>query len=549
MADLIAMLAAAAGAGGVTPSGYQIERSLRFNSADSAYLSRTPASAGNRKTWTWSGWVKVSTLSTERFLFTCDSGASDSDEFNFHFNSNNVLQIGGGFTNFRITTPVFRDLSAWYHIVLAVDTTQATANDRLKLYVNGTQVTAFSTTNNPSQNADLGINQATAHDIGRRLDNTFYFNGYLTEINFIDGQALTPSSFGEINAITGVWSPIEYTGTYGTNGFYLNFSDNSGTTSTTLGKDYSPNGNNWTPNNFSVTAGAGNDSLVDSPTRYGTDTGAGGQVRGNYCTWNAVLNPAQSTLTNGNLDAIVNAGGGGHVAVGTIGVTTGKWYWEVYLASEDTSPSNAMIGICDLAGSPVYSWASAFGWTYYMNGQKYHNASGSAYGASYVVTDTIGVALNMDTGEVTFYKNGASQGVAFNSGLSGKTIAPMIGTGSAASGPGYIANFGQRPFAYTAPSGFKALVTTNLPAGTITTSGTFTGNGSTDGPFVYLNGVPTAMTIGGNAVTFGTDADKLSNGFKIRSSSSTYNQNATSMSYSITSTGDKFKFALAQPNP
>jgi hypothetical protein len=459
------ILAAAGAVGG----DYQISRSLRFNSADSAYLSRTPASAGNRKTWTWSSWVKRSDINSAvpQQLFAVRTNPTPGTLINFdQATQGNVFRFEDLSSSSEVrTTQTFRDVSAWYHVVVAIDTTQATASNRVKLYVNGTQVTALSTANYPAQNTDTAVNAASEHNIGRQPVFGNYLTGYMTEINFIDGQALDPSSFGEFNATTGVWQPIEYTGTYGTNGFYLNFSDNTSTT--TLGDDLSGNGNDWTTNNFSVTAGAGNDSLVDSPTRYGTDTGAGGTVRGNYCTWNAVLNPAQSTLTNGNLDAIVNAGGGGHVAVGTIGVTTGKWYWEVYLASEDTSPSNAMIGICDLAGSPVYNWASAFGWTYYMNGQKYHNASGSAYGTSYVVTDTIGVALNMDTGEVTFYKNGASQGVAFNSGLSGKTIAPMIGTGSSSSGPGYIANFGQRPFEYTAPSGFKALVTTNLPDPTI----------------------------------------------------------------------------------
>jgi hypothetical protein len=232
MADLTAMLQAAAGA---AVGDYQISRSLRFNSADSAYLSRTPASASNRKTWTWSFWIKLAKIdasSENWFAARTGSGGSytlfyrTSDKIAFLDNQGASLQ----------TTALYRDPSAWYHIVLACDTTQATASNRLKLYVNGTQVTAFSTETYPSQNADLNVNTTDTFLIGQN-DSTLHPNVYMTEINFIDGQALTPSSFGETNATTGVWSPIAYAGSYGTNGFYLNFSDNSGVTSTTLGKD------------------------------------------------------------------------------------------------------------------------------------------------------------------------------------------------------------------------------------------------------------------------------------------------------------------------
>ena len=171
-------------------------------------------------------------------------------------------------------------------------------------------------------------------------------------------------------------------------------------------------------------------------------------------------------------------------------------------------------------------------------------ASGTSYGATFAQGDVIGVALDLDAGTLVFYKNGVSQGTAFT-GLSGN-FTPLWGSDT--TGNTGSANFGQRPFAYTAPSGFKALCTANLPSTTITTSGTYTGNGVADGPFVFLNGVPTAMTIGGNAVTFGTHADKLSNGFKIRTTSTTYNQNASTYSYSITTTGDAFKYARAQSN-
>ena len=279
--------------------GYQISRSLRFNSADSAYLNRTPASAGSRTTWTWSGWVKRSTIGSSVYS-TLLGALSGSNNFEMRFNGDtlDIYDSVSGVTWRLTTTQVFRDPSAWYHIVFNYNSTQATSSNRLALYVNGVQVTAFSTATYPSQNNLSIFNSAIPQAIGAALTGD-YSNGYMTEINFIDGQALTPSSFGETNAQTGVWQPKAYSGSYGTNGFYLNFSDNSNTTAATLGKDYSGNGNNWTPNNFSVTAGAGNDSLVDSPTSYGTDTGVGGTVRGNYCTLNPI-STAGGTFTNGN---------------------------------------------------------------------------------------------------------------------------------------------------------------------------------------------------------------------------------------------------------
>jgi hypothetical protein len=263
--SIISAGGAVVGAGGVA-GAYQISRSLRFNSADSAYLNRTPASAGNRKTWTWSGWVKRSTLQSsgiQGFFGACDASASNSNWVGF-INDSLALSVLDG-DNILTTSAVYRDVSAWYHFLFVYDSTQATASNRQKIYVNGTQITAFSTSIYVTQNLDGFINNNVAHAIGARVRPSgtivSYFPGYMAEVHFIDGQALTPTDFGEFNTDTGVWQPIKYTGTYGTNGFYLNFSDNASTT--TLGDDFSGNGNDWTTNNFSVTAGAGNDSLVD----------------------------------------------------------------------------------------------------------------------------------------------------------------------------------------------------------------------------------------------------------------------------------------------
>jgi hypothetical protein len=170
-------------------------------------------------------------------------------------------------------------------------------------------------------------------------------DGYLTEINFIDGQALTPSSFGATNTTTGVWGPAKYTGTYGTNGFYLNFSDNSNNTATTIGKDYSGNGNNWTPNNISVTAGATYDSMVDTPTPYGTDTGAGGTVRGNYCVLNPVAKNSRITAANGNLQATGDNTANHQIIYGT--------FWQVVLGGRYKQPNHI---------NCKYRWYSELHW-------------------------------------------------------------------------------------------------------------------------------------------------------------------------------------------
>jgi hypothetical protein len=475
---------------GSAAGGYQIERSLRFNSADSAYLSRTPGSAPTAATkGTWSFWIKGRKLATEEYVFGSRDGGNSASTF-LRFESGDTLRFynhnGSSVTWNIITTQVFRDPGSWMHIVIALDTTQATDTNRVKFYVNGVQVTAFGTASYPAQNATM--TRWAANGIPNYIGNEGttpgnYGDYYLTETYYIDGQQLSPTDFGEFNSDTGVWQPIEYTGTYGTNGFYLDFSDNSGTTSTTLGKDQAGS-NNWTPNNFSVTAGAGNDSLVDSPTRYGTDTGAGGEVRGNYCTLNPLNADGSVTVTNGNLAVSVALGASAFRAItGTIGVSSGKWYWEVTC---QTSGGHQVIGVATTSfgkqGQYVGQTSTSYGY-YAVTGNKINNNSSVSYGATYTLNDIIGVALDMDAGTLTFYKNGASQGQAY-SGLSGSFVAAFSNDGGTTANADATFNFGQRPFAYTAPSGFKALVTTNLPTPTIADGGeyfdatTYTGNNS-----------------------------------------------------------------------
>lgn len=481
---------------------YQIARSLRFNSADSAYLTRTPASAGNRRTWTWSGWVKPSNTGTNKYkgLIECVGPTSPGTRTSFVIADTGSVNFftDNSSTGNLITTQLLRDFSAWYHILLAVDTTQATASNRLKLYINGVQVTAFATASYPAQNLETQINNTFSHDIGKVYD-PFYADYYLTEVNLIDGQQLTPSSFGQTNTNTGIWDPIAYSGSYGTNGFKLNFSDNSNTTAATLGKDSSGNGNNFTPNNFSVTAGSGNDSLVDTPTNYGTDTGGGGEVRGNYATWNNLYGSG-GTFTNGNLN--FTAADNGLITPTTFFPTTGKWYCETVLSSG----SNPRVGItnndtrADLGGT-TNSWA------YLYDGRLYHNASviGNT-GVSPSYGDVVMMALDIDAGKLWFGINGTwmSSGVPSTGTNPQFTFtANQALSFAVASGGGvqsWTGNFGQRAFAYTAPSGFKALCTQNLPTPVIGASSTtlasknfnttlYTGNGTSNSNTQSITGV------------------------------------------------------------
>ena len=463
--------------------GYQISRSLRFNSADTAYLARTPSTASNRRTYTWSGWVKKNTDSSDRRIF--EAGASSSNVFWMGFGPAGstdqfiVQDYSGGFQIQLASTAVYRDPSAWYHVVVAVDTTQATSTDRVKIYINGVQITSFVSGNAtfPSQNYETRVNQSVVHDIGGSsvIGGSAYFNGYMTEVYFIDGQALTPSSFGETNAQTGVWQPKAYSGSYGTNGFYLNFSDNSNTTAATLGKDYSGNGNNWTPNNFSVTAGAGNDSVVDSPTSYGVDTGVGGTVRGNYATLNPLSNTSGTVTGNGNLQLLSNAS---HFSVtSTIGVTSGKWYSEVFV-----STFNALgIGVTTLnTFASGYPGGITGLWWVYDNGASNagNNQTTQNWNSSPIFTAgmTLQIVLDADSGKCWIGYNNT-----FLNSTGGTTGNPSAGTNPtftiSTTSPILLfleqntsdlyLNAGQRPFAYTAPSGYKALCTQNLPTPTI----------------------------------------------------------------------------------
>jgi hypothetical protein len=448
--------------GGQANLGYFIKNSLRFRAANTSNLSRSH-SASDRQKWTFSFWVKRGNLDTDRIIGV--SGTGSQGYVGFVQDNIYAIDYDGSTTYWNLyTNAVFRDPAAWYHIVLALDTTQATSSNRVKLYVNGSLITSFQAEAYPTQNYQGYYNSAVTTYIGRRgYDTNDTLDGYLAEFNFVDGQQLTPSSFGKTDAATGQWIPKKYLSTYGTNGFYLKFADASAATAAAIGKDSSPNGNNFTPNNISVTTGATYDAMIDSPTL--------SAVASNYCT----LNPLKKgttyipTISNGNLTytAEYNAQ---NPASSTIGVSTGSWYYEATITNKGYVPG---VGVHD----PSNNFGTGDNWRSYINGiilfsEGTLHPGGTSTGYTFAAGDVMGIAFDASSGKVWIAKNNTW----FNSGN------PAAGTGQVGTATGYSAlapvldgtnvggnkdtinvNFGQRPFSYTPPSGFKSLNTFNLP--------------------------------------------------------------------------------------
>jgi hypothetical protein len=471
---------------------------LRFNSADSTYLNRTFSTATNRKIWTLSFWTKRTNVSSAQQIFA--SRPTSSPYGLIYFTASNDLQYDDNGSMSFATSQVFRDTAAWYHIVIALDTTQATNTNRIKVYVNGSQVTAFSSISYPTLNYDPQINSASNHTIGKGGDYTAeVYNGYMAEVHFVDGTALTPSSFGLFdNRFGGIWVPKTVSGvTYGTNGFYLPFSDNTSTT--TLGNDGTANNNDWTLNNFSVTAGAGNDSLLDTPTNNGVDDGSGADVKGNYAVLNS-LGTDGGTYSNGNLDWLSPATDQ-RIALSSIAVTSnGKWYFETTMGSKTAAYWHLGVFSYSTTWDPRVAYRSD-------GGRWIDSSQQSGDWASYTQGDIIGVAFDSSNGNTSFYKNGTYQG-SMTTGAAAVGRDMHFGVTSDGSGgtANYSVNFGQRPFAYTAPTGYKTLNTHNLTPGIAANSSTtlannyyqaiaYTGDGTSPRSFTNLNFRPDLVWI------------------------------------------------------
>jgi hypothetical protein len=466
------------GANSAVAGGYDIENSLKLEADNSEYLSGTIGSTSNRKTFTISCWFKRTELKAGasdfggHMLFMSGVDAAYMVSLRFHTwldTYADTLEFRVDGANNNNTTRRFRDTSAWYHIVLAVDTTQATEANRWKLYVNGVQETSFLQTSYPSQNADTYHNVANNKlRIGSQWyagTESGYFAGYIADYYHIDGQALAPTDFGEFDEDSGIWKPKAYTGSFGTNGWYLDFVDGAN-----LGDDVSGNGNNFTENNITSA-----DQATDTPTN-------------NFCTLNPIFavnsGVGELTISEGGTRT-VNAANAYKFATSTIGVTRGKWYWEV---------NGTYVRTISLAGVIMpYYWLNgniAFSGTVYyaQSGQRYNNSSASSFGPGWGDGDIIAFALDMDASTPTLnvYKNNTSLGDLF-SGLSltgsGATFLPPKEDGYFAKLVNYGTNTfdinfggytaasisspatdenGYGTFEYAPPTGYYALCTKNL---------------------------------------------------------------------------------------
>ena len=442
------------GTNSIKDTGYDVANSLRFDSGSSDHLNRS-TSSGDRLKWTWSAWLKKT------------KNGSDEDLFSGYDNSSNFtrIQIGdtgrfnyinktSGSQNAKIeTNRVFRDNSAWYHFVIVWDTGNATAGNRMRIYVNGVEETSFANETQPSLNQVSHVNQASKTNYVGTFDGSgTFFNGYMAEVVLVDGQALDPTSFGEFDSDTNIWKPISVSGlTFGTNGFYLDF-ENSGS----LGADVSGNGNNFTVNNL---------TSVDQST----DT----------CTNNfATLNPLfitrfdnDGTFSEGNLKrSFTSANSDRGSGFSTIGVTQGKWYWEVKVLTA----LRAMIGVGDaqfISAQTVPFYDVNPSYAVALNGAQgalnYNNTSTTSYhGSALSDNDIVQVALDMDNHLLWFGINGtwlnsatqteienstATNDVTTDIGTqnvinNGEAIFPFVQDPSTSGQANFELNFGNPPF-------------------------------------------------------------------------------------------------------
>jgi len=440
----------------------------------STYLSRTPASAGSRTTWTFSAWIKrANTSTTGHQIFDC-SPTPGTDESKIYFYNDFLYwkqEVGGGGADgYLVTNRKFRDVSAWYHIVCQWNTTDATDSERMKIWINGVQETSFSTNNLPDQNRESFINSANAHYIGSAQGTGSNFDGQMTHVHFIDGTAYDADTFGETDATTGIWKPKTTPSvTYGTNGFFLKF-ENSGA----FGTDSSGNGNTFTVNGTMT-------QTIDTPSNV-------------FATFNALNEQSSISYSNGNT-TFTNSSSANRMAFSNLGVTKGKYYAEIKVGAI----SNYMrIGIADISKyipvTNAYLTNISNSANYSNDGVIFIGSSSQGTFSTFTTNDIVNIALDMDNGYVYFGKNGTWQNsgdpTSGGSGTGGFAISNYLtetycfGLSSFDGGTDNVANanfgngyFGttavssaENPddgigiFEYAVPTGYKALCTKSINA-------------------------------------------------------------------------------------
>jgi hypothetical protein len=443
----------------LSQGGYQIQNSLRFRASNNGYLSRSFGSPTSNIKWTWSGWIKRGALGSQQIF--CGGDGSSNNFFAVTYTASDTIQISqiasGAYNLQMATTAVFRDPSAWYHLVVIYDSANATSTDRIQIYVNNSRQTVSYSTGPFGASTACQWNVSGRTHYLRKLDYAaLYGDMYAANETFIDGQALTPSSFGQTDATTGVWVPKAYSGTYGTNGFFLQFKD--ATSTTTIGYDTSGNSNNFTTSGISVTSGTTFDQMLDTPTL-------------NYAVMNPLdLSGTAATFQWANLQ-VTRSGASQAQAYCSIQMSSGKWYCEMTAGADVASLSPGIIVGTANAAANRYLGQDSFTYGYDPDGRKVNSGTYTAYGNTWTAGDIIGIILDADNGKLYFSKNGTVQ----NSGD------PVAGTNAAftgLTGPYRFAaslenggigdfNFGQRAFSTAPPTGFKALNTTNLPTPSI----------------------------------------------------------------------------------
>ena len=466
----------------LSAGGYDVDNSLRFNSGSSDYLNRSPSSAGNLTTWTLSMWVKRSILGGEKPLFSCRPDGNNETFVGFGGSDTLVYKqkTSGSTSGQIVTNRVFRDTSAWYNLVFVYDINNGTAGDRGRLYVNGVRETSFATETYPSEDDDIHVNESDVELLEFKNNAAHFFDGYITEIVYIDGSQEAVTSFGEFDEDSGIFKPIDVSGlTFGSNGFYQEYKQaGTGTNSSGMGADTSGNDNHFAVNNLTA---------VDQSTDTCTN---------NFCTLNPLTNLSNGiTITNGNLSATTGDAPWQNQSA-NFGVSQGKWYWET---KQITGSASAYIVMGIISEDLISSRASSFGFStlysygfkYYDGSKVYNEAAGgtsASYGSAVSNNDIVGIAVDLDNLKIYWSINGTWQnsgdptsgatgtGSAVNL-QSGQTYFPTVSLGQSGANPNVEFNFGSPPYSESGgnsdansygnfktapPSGYYALNTKNL---------------------------------------------------------------------------------------